>query len=46
MSSGRKLNSTKRRDFFHGGAKFFKFVVSIAAMDGFGFVAGEFHPHF
>ena len=27
--------------FFHGGAELFKFVVRVAAMDGFGFVAGE-----
>jgi len=40
------MNSMERRDFLHGGAEFFKFVVRVAAMDGFGFVAGKFHPQF
>jgi len=45
-SGGRKLHSARRLDFFRGGAEFFKFVVRVAAMDGPGFVAGEFHPQF
>jgi hypothetical protein len=36
LTSG-QLNSAERWNFFRGGAEFFKFVVSVAAMDGFGF---------
>lgn len=41
-----RQGSTERRDFLHGGAEFFQFVVRVAAMDRFRLVAGELHPHF
>jgi hypothetical protein len=40
------LNSAERRDFFHDSAELFKFMVGVVAMNGSGFMAGEFHPQF
>lgn len=36
----------ERRDFIHGGAEGGQFVVRVATVNGFGFVAGQFHPQF
>jgi len=46
MSGGRQIGFNQATGFFDGGAELCKFVVSVTAMDGIGFVAGEFHPHF
>jgi hypothetical protein len=41
-----RSESMEGRNFFDGSTEFFKFVVSVAAMDGLGFVAGQSHPQF
>lgn len=46
MSGGQTSNSAKGRDFFYGGAERFKFLVRIATIHRFRFVALQSHPHF